>query len=600
MLRRTIASGRSCLECSRRKIKCDRSLPCSYCVKIKAACVYPPKRRQSRSPDSGSVSVTSRLDNIEDTLRVLSEDLGQIRNSLRHLVSFSASDATGDGEFLQTRPSLPHGKCVDTGLGSEIEAEPPIRANSALDSAKETIERQHPSPVTISILWHWYLDTVDPVLKTFHTPSVQKDILRVITEDTTVDVAKQCLLFAIYYSSVTSMSSTTCLDKLNEDRSTLLERYRNGVERALARVDLSSSLDITLLQAFTIYLTCLRLDSRGPTVKTHLSTAINMAYRMNLHRDGTTQRLSVLETETRRHLWWQLVTLDTRTAEDHNTTPYILKPSFTTQFPCIIVDAGLPSPSISNATTSCTFFQLLHYELISFTRRIIFSDTFNQANDYHILSPIHKHKAINDFRQSLETRYFSHCGSINPLEFITAATVQLFLVEMKLAVCKPGQNFRPICVEVLQRALALREHEQGQKWLWLVQRDIEWGMMELLLDDLCAEGVNEGREEAWRVVEQAYGNWEGDETEQETGKWAVIKASRTRALTVRGCASEVVVSKGLELVPDSYGPVPVEELAEGTVTGELPGDGTVCEWSMEAFEQYFLALGAGDGMSNVL
>ncbi|GLA61614.1 hypothetical protein AtubIFM54640_002137 [Aspergillus tubingensis] len=325
-----------------------------------------------------------------------------------------------------------------------------------------------------------------------------------------------------------------------------------------------------------------------------------MAYRMNLHRDGTTQKISLFETETRRHLWWQLVTLDTRTAEDHNTTPYILEPSFTTQFPCLIVDAGLPSPITSNATTSSTFFQLLHFELISFTRRIIFSDTFNQANDYHSLSPIQKHKAINDFRQSLETRYFSHCGSINPLEFITAATVQLFLVKMKLAVCKPGHNFRLICVEVLQRALALREHEPGQKWLWLVQRDMEWGMLELLLNDLCAEGVNEGREEAWRVVEQAYGYWRGDETGRGTGKWAVIEKLRARALTIRGYESEIDVPNGLELVPDNYGPVPVEELTEDTATGELPGDGTVCEWSMEAFEHYFQGLGAGDGMSNVL
>ncbi|RAH56714.1 hypothetical protein BO85DRAFT_496645 [Aspergillus piperis CBS 112811] len=603
MLRRTIASGRSCIECSRRKIKCDRSLPCSYCVKIRAACVYPPTRRRSRSPDSGNVSVTSRLDRIDDTLRVLSEDFGQIRHLLRHLVSFTASDTTGDGEILQTRPSNPHGN-YDTGHGPENGIEPPICANSTFDStfdsAKETTERQHPSPVTISILWHWYLDTVDPVLRVFHTPSVQKDLMRVITADTTVDVGKQCLLFAIYYASVTSMPSTTCLDKLNEDRPTLLERYRNAVERQLARVDLSSSLEFTLLQAFILYLTCARLDSHGPSVITHLPTAINMAYRMGLHRDGTTQNNSVLETESRRHLWWQLVTLDTRTAEDHNTTPYILEPSFTTQFPCLILDAGLPSPVPSNATASSTLFQLLHFELISFTRRIVFSETFNQANDYHTSSPIQKHKAINDFRQSLETRYFSHCGSINHLEFITAATVQLFLVKIKLAVCKPGHNFRPICVEVLQRALALREHEPGQKWLWLVQRDMEWGMLELLLNDLCADGVNEGREEAWGVVEQAYGYWREDETGRETGKWAVIEKLRARALTIRGYESEIDVPNGLELVPEDYGPGPAEELAEETGTGELPGDGTVCEWSMEAFEQYFQGLGAGDDMSNVL
>lgn len=174
---------------------------------------------------------------------------------------------------------------------------------------------------------------------------------------------------------------------------------------------------------------------------------------------------------------------------------------------------------------------------------------------------------------------------------------------MKLSVCKPGHNFRPICVEVLQRALALREHELGQKWLWLVERDIEWGMLELLLNDLCAEGMNEGRDEAWRVVEQAYGYWKGDESTRETIKWNIIEDLRTRALYVRDNAGEVSmndVPNGPEPVLYTDCQVPVEELAEGTGTVELPGDGTVCEWSMEAFEQYFRALGAGDGMSNVL
>ena len=125
-------------------------------------------------------------------------------------------------------------------------------------------------------------------------------------------------------------------------------------------------------------------------------------------------------------------------------------------------------------------------------------------------------------------------------------------------------------------------------------------MLEMLLSDLCAEGVNEGVDEAWRVVEQAHGYWKRDESGRENKKWAGIEHLRARALTIRGYESEADVSNGLELVPDNYGPVPVEELAGGTETGELPGDGTVCEWSMEAFEQYFQALGARDGMSNVL
>ncbi|KAL6876811.1 hypothetical protein J3F83DRAFT_727172 [Trichoderma novae-zelandiae] len=41
MTRRVIVSGRSCLECRRRKIRCDRSLPCACCTRIKLQSRYP-------------------------------------------------------------------------------------------------------------------------------------------------------------------------------------------------------------------------------------------------------------------------------------------------------------------------------------------------------------------------------------------------------------------------------------------------------------------------------------------------------------------------------------------------------------------------------
>lgn len=227
MLRRTIASGRSCLECSRRKIKCDRSLPCSYCVKIKAACVYPPMSRRSRSPDSANAEVTNRLDRIEEALRVLGEDLGQIRDILQIVKPSATIRTPSSGEVLPSRPGnrrLDDRNRIDIGHPLESERERPRRAVNTSDDARWPAEQQHPSPVTVSILWHWYLDTVDPVLKVSHTPSVQKDVMLVIKEETFGDVAKQCLLFAIFYASIISMPSTTCLDKLGEDKPTLLER----------------------------------------------------------------------------------------------------------------------------------------------------------------------------------------------------------------------------------------------------------------------------------------------------------------------------------------------------------------------------------------
>lgn len=187
-------------------------------------------RRRSRSPDSANVEVTNRLDRIEEALRVLGEDLGQIKDLLQTVKPSATIRTPSSGEVLPSREAdrpLNHRDRVDVGHPLEIERERLRRAVNTSDDAKWPAEQQHPSPVTVSILWHWYLDTVDPVLKVSHTPSVQKDVMRFIKEETFGDVAKQCLLFAIFYASIISMPSTTCLDKLGEDKSTLLERLES-------------------------------------------------------------------------------------------------------------------------------------------------------------------------------------------------------------------------------------------------------------------------------------------------------------------------------------------------------------------------------------
>ena len=62
-----VAPGRSCIACRKRKIRCDRHHPCTYCTKIRVQCVYPtPEQRESRKlPDD---DLLSRLERVESAL----------------------------------------------------------------------------------------------------------------------------------------------------------------------------------------------------------------------------------------------------------------------------------------------------------------------------------------------------------------------------------------------------------------------------------------------------------------------------------------------------------------------------------------------------
>ena len=79
--RRVIATGRSCLECRRRKIKCDRAYPCSYCVKTKTNCTYPALRTTTNKDDD----VAARVERVEGRLASFESDLSEIKRLLQSI-----------------------------------------------------------------------------------------------------------------------------------------------------------------------------------------------------------------------------------------------------------------------------------------------------------------------------------------------------------------------------------------------------------------------------------------------------------------------------------------------------------------------------------
>lgn len=215
MPRREIGPGRSCLECRRRKIKCDRSHPCSYCVKVRIHCQYPPPRpshrpdvdRRGASPGlkspaaekcpSAVGSTSSRAENGGYPARDVDsvQVLPPLQDSFKSLMAGSLHSFAGNRSSSLLRPQA----------GIDLKA---IRPPLAL----------------AMLLWQQYLDLVDPLLKIFHTPSVQQLVIRANCSQEKLDAAAECLLFAIYYSAVAAMSPLACKTQLEGERGILLKR----------------------------------------------------------------------------------------------------------------------------------------------------------------------------------------------------------------------------------------------------------------------------------------------------------------------------------------------------------------------------------------
>ncbi|OGM44606.1 fungal specific transcription factor, partial [Aspergillus bombycis] len=563
MPRRVIASGRSCLECRRRKIKCDRSLPCAYCVRTHIQCTYPQPKTGGNADHSVDSDLVARVESIECKFQSLERSLAQIKQLL-HMNPSSSSQ-----EQDQLRPEIEQDRCSSGWSGASHSTSPndgqpwqsfPLRPNPS-----PPLETLHPSPAVIAFIWQTYLDVVDPVVKVFHVPTVQRQVVSVIRGRSNLDAPTECLIFAIYYSTVVTMSAVECREEFDEEKAVLLTRYRTGVEQALSRANFLRSLDLTVLQAFALYLICGRKDENGPDVCTLIGVAIGTAMKIGLHCDGAGLDISPFEAEMRRRLWWQICTLDVRTAEDHDSEPTILESAFNTELPLNINDTSLEPdmselPQSQLGKTEMTF-TLVRFEGSHFARRVIFSDRFCRINTYPILNEAQKCEAIEQFKGRIEKRYLSYCDKEVPLDFITAASIRLILVKLKLAVCRlrrdqaPGMliqtNYRRTCEEVLQHAQMLRNYEKGKRWLWLFQTYVEWDSLAYLLLHLCIAPPEEQSDAVWKTVNEIYHHWKSESDIYHDRRWRLIEELRFQAFITRG-RGQTIPQLPRETQPDHY------------------------------------------------
>lgn len=161
---------------------------------------------------------------------------------------------------------------------------------------------------------------------------------------------------------------------LGLEKDVLLKRYRFGTEQALARADFLNTNEIVTVQAFVLFLICVRRHDDTRFVWSLTALALRIAQSLGLHRDGSKFGLSPFDTEMRRRLWWQLCILDTRAAEDYGSEPSIVDQLFDTEVPLNIDDSDL-DPEATEAPIPKTgpsemTFCLIRFEICTLLRKL--------------------------------------------------------------------------------------------------------------------------------------------------------------------------------------------------------------------------------------
>ena len=118
----------------------------------------------------------------------------------------------------------------------------------------------HPQPVQIFKLWQTYLDNVNPLVKIFHTPTIQQLILNATGNLENVPKNLEALMFGIYCCVLVSLSDAECDAIMGEGKSTVLPRLRFGCQQSLINASFLKSSDMMVLQALVLLLVSFPVD----------------------------------------------------------------------------------------------------------------------------------------------------------------------------------------------------------------------------------------------------------------------------------------------------------------------------------------------------
>lgn len=134
-------------------------------------------------------------------------------------------------------------------------------------------------------------------------------------------------------------------------------------------------MDMSIAQAFTIFLATMRREGETRLCWTLIGLLIRICQGMGLHRDGSQFSFSPFDIEMRRRLWWLIVVLDARVSEELGTDMMIDDDSFDTQLPSNINDTdispkskSIPPPRVG--PTDCAV-SVVRYEIAKMGRKFL-------------------------------------------------------------------------------------------------------------------------------------------------------------------------------------------------------------------------------------
>ncbi|KAF5229154.1 hypothetical protein FAUST_10626 [Fusarium austroamericanum] len=448
----------ACVLCQQRKVKCDRTFPCSTCVKHGTQCVpaTQPRPRRRRFPER---ELLDRLRRYEALMKQNNVKFDPLHDDNNSTAKSSPNDYYSDDEQKEDGGSQDRSEAVSEvksiwqamrqgyrdpndafyeNVFSHAQDQMTVSDQDMLFGSRQSaveLHTLHPDPAHLFRLWQIYLDNVNPLMKVTHTPTLQARIVEAASNLKEISPTLEALMFSIYCMAILSLSQEECVTMFKQSKEQLSTRYYFGCQQALSNCNFLRTDNRDCLTALFLYLVSIRSASHPKSVSSMLAVAVRIAERMGIQCEAKNARCSILEAELRRRLWWSLVLFDSRFSALGDHKPTTLVPSWDCALPTNVSDSELREetktpPKVQDQATEAIF-AIVRGEIGEFYRNSPFYLAFTNP----VMKPLAKKLPPGGdvtLEKMIEDKYLRFCDPDNRVHYMTMWTARSNIMNCRL------------------------------------------------------------------------------------------------------------------------------------------------------------------------
>ncbi|KAF5668312.1 fungal specific transcription factor factor domain-containing protein [Fusarium denticulatum] len=370
-----------------------------------------------------------------------------------------------------------------------------------------------PEPLHVPYLWSIYQENVEPILKAVHVPTMAKVFRDARRNFDQLSTSHRALTWAIYYGAIVSLDPEDVLSTLGQSKDEALTRYRFAVQQALSQASFLTTSDITVLQALLIFLAVVRHQDESRLCWSLTGLAIHLARGMGLHRDGSHLALSPFDSELRRRLWWGLLHLDIRCAEELGTDLIVVDETFDTHMPSNLndIDIGpeLPEPPRPREGRTDMSLFLVRCETCKLSRKVIEAASTSSTVE-------EQKKVLVEVYQRIDQTFFKWIDKTDSLYDMALMLSRSLRAKTCFVIYQPElfpqagkqtdlshearQCVYSAAVIILEHDYMLNTNSQLQQYRWLFQTFTSWNAIAYFLIESCRRPWTPLVERGWQAV----------------------------------------------------------------------------------------------------